>query len=288
MVHTRFTWLLGALLLGALAPAQQQTEQPPPAQESAAKGEFKELTEAYTTASREAAAKRRAEAAAAKQEGKPTPALSMVGPAAEWLPKFQAGADKYKGTDGAVPFLVWIGNNSRGPDKDAVLATLMTDHIKSPEFGGVLRLITSQMSFGSAINMRTGQPVGDEDAEAMARKKAAAEQKVRGMLARVIAENPSPDVAAQALLARANLVLQVRGEVDAAAKAAAMDDVRAGAKLAVEAKLKGQLDGILYEQQHLQVGMIAPEIAGQDLDGVDFKLSDYRGKVVLLDFWGYW
>jgi len=36
------------------------------------------------------------------------------------------------------------------------------------------------------------------------------------------------------------------------------------------------------------VGQQAPEIAGVDLDGVEFKLSDYRGKVVLLDFWGNW
>lgn len=32
----------------------------------------------------------------------------------------------------------------------------------------------------------------------------------------------------------------------------------------------------------------APEIVGTDLDGVDFKLSDYDGKVVMLDFWGDW
>jgi len=35
-------------------------------------------------------------------------------------------------------------------------------------------------------------------------------------------------------------------------------------------------------------GALAPEIEGQDLDGVPFKLSDYRGKVVMLDFWGDW
>ena len=29
----------------------------------------------------------------------------------------------------------------------------------------------------------------------------------------------------------------------------------------------------------------APEIAGIDADGKRFQLSDYRGKVVLLDFW---
>jgi cytochrome oxidase Cu insertion factor (SCO1/SenC/PrrC family) len=29
----------------------------------------------------------------------------------------------------------------------------------------------------------------------------------------------------------------------------------------------------------------APDIAGVDADGKTFHLSDYRGKVVLLDFW---
>ncbi|MFO1076423.1 MAG: hypothetical protein U1E73_01710 [Planctomycetota bacterium] len=33
---------------------------------------------------------------------------------------------------------------------------------------------------------------------------------------------------------------------------------------------------------------VAADIAGVDLDGVAFKLSDYKGKVVLLDFWGDW
>jgi hypothetical protein len=37
-----------------------------------------------------------------------------------------------------------------------------------------------------------------------------------------------------------------------------------------------------------EVGMLAPEIEGPDLDGVQFKLSDYRGKVVMLDFYGDW
>jgi hypothetical protein len=44
----------------------------------------------------------------------------------------------------------------------------------------------------------------------------------------------------------------------------------------------------LYELRHLSKGMAAPEIEAEDLDGRTFKLSDYRGKVVLLDFWGHW
>lgn len=35
-------------------------------------------------------------------------------------------------------------------------------------------------------------------------------------------------------------------------------------------------------------GEPAPEIAGEDMDGKPFTLSEYRGKVVLVDFWGFW
>jgi hypothetical protein len=46
--------------------------------------------------------------------------------------------------------------------------------------------------------------------------------------------------------------------------------------------------GELFELRHLSIGKVAPDIEAEDLDGVKFKLSDYRGKVVLLDFWGDW
>ncbi|MFO0891681.1 MAG: hypothetical protein U0790_21370 [Isosphaeraceae bacterium] len=38
----------------------------------------------------------------------------------------------------------------------------------------------------------------------------------------------------------------------------------------------------------LGIGRPCPEIAGEDIDGKSFKLSDYRGKVVVVDFWGDW
>jgi hypothetical protein len=43
----------------------------------------------------------------------------------------------------------------------------------------------------------------------------------------------------------------------------------------------------LFEIRNLHVGKEAPDIEGQDQDGKRFKLSGYRGKVVLLDFWSY-
>jgi hypothetical protein len=55
-----------------------------------------------------------------------------------------------------------------------------------------------------------------------------------------------------------------------------------------ETTLGARATAALFEIQHLVVGETTPEIEGVDLDSVAFKLSDYRGKVVLLDFWGNW
>jgi hypothetical protein len=45
------------------------------------------------------------------------------------------------------------------------------------------------------------------------------------------------------------------------------------------------------EQEHNQtfgIGKLAPNTEGEDIDGKKFELSDYRGKVVVIDFWGDW
>ena len=64
--------------------------------------------------------------------------------------------------------------------------------------------------------------------------------------------------------------------------------VLAAAEKAKDAQLKGDLQGLVDLREKLGVGATAPEIAGIDLDGVEFKMSDYEGKVVFLDFWGDW
>ncbi|MED6335842.1 MAG: TlpA disulfide reductase family protein [Planctomycetota bacterium] len=44
-----------------------------------------------------------------------------------------------------------------------------------------------------------------------------------------------------------------------------------------------------YElEKHLGIGSVARDFEATDLQGRKFKLSDYRGKVVVLDFWGFW
>jgi hypothetical protein len=46
--------------------------------------------------------------------------------------------------------------------------------------------------------------------------------------------------------------------------------------------------GELNELRNLGIGKPSPEISGTDIDGKSFKLSDYRGNVVVVDFWGDW
>jgi hypothetical protein len=76
---------------------------------------------------------------------------------------------------------------------------------------------------------------------------------------------------------------QVRKEIEKLLRRASdqFGDVKLAVGGTVRDKAQLELDDIL----HLAVGKVAPEIEGQDQDGKKFKLSDYRGKVVLLDFW---
>ena len=41
-------------------------------------------------------------------------------------------------------------------------------------------------------------------------------------------------------------------------------------------------------ESKLEIGKPVPDIVGQDLGGVEFKLSDYKGKVTMISFWGFW
>jgi len=41
-------------------------------------------------------------------------------------------------------------------------------------------------------------------------------------------------------------------------------------------------------QEDLAIGKPAPEIIGTNVDGEEMRLSDFLGKVVVIDFWGDW
>jgi thiol-disulfide isomerase/thioredoxin len=83
-------------------------------------------------------------------------------------------------------------------------------------------------------------------------------------------------------------------------KAYQKKDKEGAAKLATEAegflkkaeKAEGfvstQAADALFLLHNLTVGKKAPEMEGEDVDGKKFKLSDFKGKVTVLYFWGSW
>jgi thiol-disulfide isomerase/thioredoxin len=52
--------------------------------------------------------------------------------------------------------------------------------------------------------------------------------------------------------------------------------------------LSEQAGGDLFGLLHLTIGQVAPELKGQDFDDHEIKLSNYRGKVVVINFWAAW
>jgi tetratricopeptide (TPR) repeat protein len=94
----------------------------------------------------------------------------------------------------------------------------------------------------------------------------------------VLDKNPKKEIQGQACYSLAQL-LKVKGKIDEASKLL---------ELAADKYENESAKEELFEIRFLAIGKKAPEIDGEDLDGKKLKLSDYRGKVVLLDFWGNW
>ena len=119
------------------------------------------------------------------------------------------------------------------------------------------------------------------------------------LLKAVVAKNPNKVARAYAAMGLAGQAVG-RLAVAESKKDPDADKLAAAAETELEAVIKdhgdaeGSVDvgdwakGELFELRNLRVGKVAPDIEGEDLDGVKFKLSDYRGKVVVIDFWGDW
>ena len=72
------------------------------------------------------------------------------------------------------------------------------------------------------------------------------------------------------------------------ARAPALERYRQVAANFPSTKYGRRAGGQVFKVERLQIGMVAPEIVGKDIDGNDMKLSDFKGKVTVIDFWGFW
>lgn len=203
-------------------------------------------------------------------------------------PMFEV-AKKYPDTPAAFQSLMWIATQaSNDPLAESAYEVLFSKHIENEELGGIC----------TSLQYSTPSPV------------------VESRLQALIEKSPHDKVKAMATMSLANYLSSVSSvsefylsdeesmkSLDDASKTYMQEFVADESRieklfLTVSEKygdvafrnktMKVAAEAALFELKYLSVGKVAPDIEGNDLDGVEFKLSDYRGKVVMIDFWGDW
>lgn len=179
--------------------------------------------------------------------------------------------DEKPSDPGAASALSWIISADRGGGDSSARAfeLLLAHHIDSEAAGNAAQSLT--YSDGPAV-LNFLQRVLDESKSTVARGKACyalAQVTRRSVGGATEEERQRAEAKAEKLFER---VVSEFGETP----------LYRGMTMGEKAK------GDLFEIRNLGIGQVAPDISGEDIDGVAFKLSDYRGKVVLLDFWGDW
>ncbi len=208
--------------------------------------------------------------------------------------RFLEIAEQHPHDPAAADALLWVVKNVRGkPDTTRALGWLAKYHVKSEQLGPACVHI--------------------------ARSRSVAAEK---LLRAVLEQSPSKATRAQAcyhlallLNVEAGILDQLKQKPELAPRvlqyygkdygqhlsSLTLDKLTAQRELVYERMLESfpdvELDGgtlgkiaqeALFAIRHLSVGRRAPEIEGEDILGHEFKLSDFRGKVVMLTFWGHW
>src|SRR5262245_30913966 len=113
------------------------------------------------------------------------------------------------------------------------------------------------------------------------------------LLRGVLEKNPHPAMQAQACLSLAQLLKNRAGTSPRQAAIKLNEDAeemfdRVVQKYGEVKDVAEQARIELFEIRHLAIGKAIPDIKAKDSDDREFKLSDYRGKVVVLSFWAQW
>ncbi len=182
-------------------------------------------------------------------------------PAKQFLPRFEA-----LGEQGEGRAWLWIIENVRdtglAPSEferrtDAAFERLVAAHVDAPWFGDVLELVAR-------------------------RKRGGAEARQLYERVRTTTAVAGTKTHATYLLGRALLDSQVEEEFERG-EALLREALAHGGDAAWVQQARTAL-----EKASLRPGRPAPDFEARTIEGQTFKLSDFRGKVVLLDFYGFW
>jgi len=219
-------------------------------------------------------------------------------------PRFLELAEKDPATPVAMDSLVqvvlqeiWLENNTahpgRGKDslEDRAIALLLEHHLQSPALGAVCQRMCYGFRRECGRFLRAVlEKSPHKEVQGLACLRLA--QFLNGRMRRFDLVQGNPEMARRYAGLFGKDYLEALGRMD---RTAAMNEVESLFTRAAEQfpDVKLPYDGLvgvtakseLHEIRHLSVGAEAQEIEGTDENGTPFKLSDYRGKAVLLYFW---
>lgn len=180
----------------------------------------------------------------------------------------------------APQVMALVKSHRENPDVVRGVTWLVIQATSTPEGQQALELLGTEFVAASDI------------AEAVKRLEYQPLEIAKPIIGRVLAENTHDEPRAAALFALGMVHFRrsSRDTTSADAAASAFQHLVDGFP---ETKVQGfvladQASRMLFELTRLAEGSEAPEIEGMDAKGVPFKLSDYRGKHVVLCFWGGW
>jgi hypothetical protein len=266
---------LAAVLAAAAGPGRHVPQDPPAPQPSASSfdAELALLIERYEQAEVDfrgkwRAAKEDAERGKLWEERTKGEALFAA--------EFEALALRATGSEAGAKASIWVVQlaGDAPPSSDgkpgiarAALERLAGEYVRSP----ALAELPAHLAWG-------GRAIGDEAIERA--------------LGAIVAKSPHRPVVAGSLYALGMRGMSRAGDASARAEVRAhfvrLSEEFGDLSDAYERNYKQLAEGNLFELDHLQLGMVAPDFDAVDENGVAFKLSDYRGKVVVVDFWGFW
>jgi hypothetical protein len=232
--------------------------------------------------------------AAAKQYQALVDEFEKEGGARIFAKSFLALADEHPKDPAAVDALLWVAGNVRGrTETTRALELLQSRHLDSKQLGPALKDVAGSRS-----------PAAQKLLRAAMEKSPHAEIKARAcyFLAKLLEAEASVMKQLKASPELAPRVLQYYGKdygqhLTSLKPKAVEKQTTAVYELMLATFATAEVDDVtlgqiaedaLFRIRHLSVGKAAPDIKGEDTAGKPFKLSEYRGKVVMLVFWGHW
>ena len=214
-----------------------------------------------------------------------------------YAPRFLELAAQAKRDPAALDCYLWVLQRVQEAEaRDPVYAALAADHVESPKLADAVRgLGRYSVSLGAESFLRTAiEKSPHREVQGLATYALAGVLLGMAELSEAMATPRWTEEAANSSAAYYgkatldDLATRDAGELRKEAEDLLEDVAKHYKDLKTYAPLGVLAEGDLFEIRNLKIGQVAPDIQGVDVDDVSFKLSDYRGKVVVLDFWGFW